>query len=368
MKMYRYIIPIVLLTFLTGSLTAQEEQERTSRNREKATEEKSSDLSVRAQAMNDQLTPKINHAPWKRIVYRFIDLKEEKNMPLYYPPQPIGDDMNLFTTIFRLMAEGKISVYDYSAEYEDFSENNISNLKDILDRNYILYKEEPVPGNDKAVTIEIENSDIPSEEALGFYMKEMWYFDQQTSTYNFEIVSLCPILFRAGEFGDETGRFPMFWMTYESIRPYISKTPVMTSDLNNARTLTLDDYFRKRMYKGEIYKVANMMNRSLDRNNPDSLKAEQERIEKQLENFAQAIWTGKNISDNKDDAETNDANAEVKSNNKKEQTTKGRTSTSVKTSSSSTKAPKAAKAPKASKPSSVGGGSGTATHSVRKTR
>ena len=361
MKMYRYIIPIVLLSFLTGSLTAQEEaQERTSRNRENATEEKNTGLTVRAQAMNEQLTPKVNHAPWKRVVYRFLDLKEEKNMPLYYPPQPIGDDINFFTAIFRLMAEGKISVYDYSADYEDFSEHNESNLKDILDRNYIYYKEEPVPGNDKAVTVEIDNSDIPSEEALGFYMKEMWYFDQQTSSYNFEIISLCPILFRAGEIGDQTERNPMFWVTYESIRPYISKVPVMTSDLNNARNLTLDDYFRKRMYNGEIYKVANMMNRSLDRSNPDSLKAEQERIEKQLENFAQAIWTGQEVLDEAD----TDTNDKIEKGGKKE-ASKGRTSTSAKSSSSSkkTKEPKA-KAPKSSKPSS--GGPGSAVNSVRK--
>ena len=362
MKMYRYIISIVLLSFLTGSLTAQEEQERTSRNRERATEEKSSGLTVRAQAMNEQLTPKINHAPWQRIVYRFIDLKEEKNMPLYYPPQPVGDDINFFTTIFRLMAEGKISVYDYSADYEDFSENNVSNLKDILDRNYILYKEEPVPGNNKAVTLEIDNSDIPSEEALGFYMKEMWYFDQQTSTYNFEIISLCPILFRSGEFGDETARYPMFWITYESIRPYISKVPVMTSDLNNARTLTLDDYFRKRMYNGEIYKVANMMNRSLDRSNPDSLRAEQERIEKQLETFSRAIWTGQEMLD---DDENSDS---IGSDNSAKEKAKGRSSSSTRSSAGSKKVKdaKVAKAPKASKPKSPGPGS--ATHSVRRQR
>jgi len=365
MKMYRYIISVVLLTVLSGSLIAQEEQERT-RNREKTEENKGSELTVRAQAMNEQLTPKVNHAPWQRTVYRFLDLKEEKNLPLYYPPQPIGDDMNLFTTIFRLMAEGKISVYDYSADYEDFSEQNVSNLKDILDRNYILYKEEAVPGNAKAVTIEIDNSDIPSEEALRFYIKEMWYFDQQTSTYNSEIISLCPILLRSGEIGDEVASFPMFWVTYESIRPYISKKPVVTSDLNNARTLTLDDYFRKRMYNGEIYKVANMMNKSLDRSNPDSLKAEQERIEKQLETFSKAIWTGQ-VEEEMDstDVDTNiDKKKSSKARSSSSTTTAGRASSSAKSSSSkaSTKS-SSGKAPKATRPTSA-----APVNSVRKTR
>ena len=366
MKMYRYIISVVLLTVLSGSLIAQEEQERT-RNREKTEENKGSELTVRAQAMNEQLTPKVNHAPWQRTVYRFLDLKEEKNLPLYYPPQPIGDDMNLFTTIFRLMAEGKISVYDYSADYEDFSEQNVSNLKDILDRNYILYKEEAVPGNSKAVAIEIDNSDIPSEEALRFYLKEMWYFDQQTSTYNSEIISLCPILLRSGEIGDEVASFPMFWVTYESIRPYISKKTVITSDLNNARTLTLDDYFRKRMYKGEIYKVANMMNKSLDRSNPDSLKAEQERIEKQLETFSKAIWTGQIEEEESDSINVDDKNVGKKKSSKGRSSAStssaGRTSSSAKSSESKASKSSSGKAPKSSRPTSA-----APVNSVRKTR
>ena len=365
MKVFRYMIPALLFLFAAGSLTAQEGQERTSRNREKKEEQSNnSTLTVRAQAMNQQLTVSPDNVPWKRVVYRFVDLKEEQNTPLYYPAQPIGDQMNLFTTIFRMMAQGKINVYDYFADYEDFSDQNKSKLKDILDRFYILYKEEPVPGNAKAVSIEIDNSDIPSEEVLGFYMKEIWYFDQKTSNYNFEIVALCPILFRTGDVGDQAVRYPMFWVPYENIRPYISKAPVMTSNFNNARILTLDDYFRKRMFKGEIYKVGNLMNQSLLQsvnNNPDSLKIEQERIEKELASFANAVWVGDNVMKEKTADGTDVSTGDKKANKQATASRASRGSSSSR--SSSSKEPKAAKAPKPPKSAPA-----TPVNSVRRTR
>ena len=346
MRVFRYIISILLFSFLFGNLIAQEE-ERTSRNRNKK-EEKSSELTVRAQAMNDQLTVDIDHAPWQRIVYRFIDLKEAKNMPLYYPAQPTETEVNLFTTLFRLMMEGKVPAYEYIDGAEEFTEQYQVKLQDVLKRFNILHKEEPTK-NGKAVIIEVENSDIPSEEVLGYYLKEIWYFDQKTSTYNSQIISLCPILFRVGDFGGEATRYPMFWFTYESIRPYISKNPIMTSNLNNAKTITIDDYFRKRMFKGEIFKVANLMNRPLAQycETEEALKAEQERIEKELLAFEESLW---NIKSDTTSVETEDT--EKKESVSTSSKSRSRSRSASPSSSSKVKASKApkSKAPKASLP------------------
>ena len=53
---------------------------------------------------------------------------------------------------------------------------------------------------------------------------------------------------------------PMFWLPYENIRPYISNSYIMTSNMNNAMTFTMDDYFRRRMFEGDIIKTQNLMN------------------------------------------------------------------------------------------------------------
>ena len=38
---------------------------------------------------------------WKREIYRSIDLKNDKNAPLYYPVAQLGKKCNLFTLLFN---------------------------------------------------------------------------------------------------------------------------------------------------------------------------------------------------------------------------------------------------------------------------
>ena len=57
-------------------------------------------------------------------------------------------------------------------------------------------------------------------------------------------------------------------------------------------TFTLDDYFRRRMFEGDIIKTQNLMNQPLQAYcpTPDSMKREQDRIEGQLVAFEKALW------------------------------------------------------------------------------
>lgn len=62
--------------------------------------------------------------------------------------------------------------------------------------------------------------------------------------------------------------------------------------MNNAMTFTMDDYFRRRMFEGDIIKTQNLMNLPLQAYcpTPDSLKNEQARIEGQLTSFEKSLW------------------------------------------------------------------------------
>jgi len=57
-------------------------------------------------------------------------------------------------------------------------------------------------------------------------------------------------------------------------------------------TFTMDDYFRRRMFKGDIIKTQNLMNQPLQAYcpTPDSLKNEQTRIEGELTKFEKSLW------------------------------------------------------------------------------
>ena len=116
------------------------------------------------------------------------------------------------------------------------------------------------------------------------------YFDQNNSVFDVKTLAICPILTIVDDMGQNT--MPMFWIPYENLRPYINTAYIMTSNINNAMTFTLDDYFRRRMFQGDIFKTQNLMNQPLQAYcpTPDSMKREQERIENQLITFEKSLY------------------------------------------------------------------------------
>ncbi len=293
--MRRYYIGAMLIAFAI-CVQAQNAPVRTNRAADRNTQQasgantnRSTELSVRAQMMNEQLTQEIGNARWVRNILRELDLTKEKNAPLYYPVQEMNGMKNLFTTLFHLFSEEKIKAYNYRADYESFEEDNLLSFQDMLKQFKILYDAVPGSGN-LPVRYIINASDIPSREVNKLYVKEAWFFDQKNSTYDVKTLAICPIAEMTLESGEEL-RQGMFWVKYEDIRPFIKNNYIMTSNINNAKTYTMDDFFRRRMYDGEIIQTDNLMNLPLamlfDKN---EIAEEQQRIENQLRTFNEALW------------------------------------------------------------------------------
>ncbi len=300
MKRLYCILALISALIVPGVANAQEEggnnqQRRAPRARTGGREAVKKEtglpeLTVRAQDMNERMTQEIGNARWMRVIYREIDLTKEQNAPLYYPVRPLNGNMNLFSTIFQLMCENMLTAYRYEDGFEAFDEDHVINFKeDVLDRAYIYYEELPGPGGENPSFI-INESDIPSADVMAYYVKEAWYFDQNNSVFDVKTLALCPILTTSGDLGEQTT--PLFWVPYENIRPYITNTLIMTSNVNNAKTFSIDDYFRRRMFDGEIIKTENLMNRTLRQQypEPDSLKLAQQQIENQLATFQQSLY------------------------------------------------------------------------------
>lgn len=356
MKRLYYILAILSALFITDSLHAQEntpQRRSPEASRGGRAQENNNnglpDLTVRAQDMNERMTQEIGNARWMRVMYREIDLTKEQNAPLYYPTRPVNGSMNLFSIIFQLMSEGKITAYKYEDGYEAFDENHIELFKDVLDRAYIYYEE--VPGRAGApATYIVNESDVPAADVQAYYVKEAWYFDQNNSIFDVKTLAICPIMTIVGDLGEQ--RMPLFWLPYENIRPYITNTLIMTSSINNAKTFTIDDYFRRRMFEGEIIKTENLMNKTLQEiyPQPDSLQMARDTIEAQLTHFEKSLWF------QPDTTQVVDSKAKKKADKKTGPSARGRVQSTKETKTKEVKV----KAPKAQK--------STPTRSVRRTR
>jgi hypothetical protein len=123
-------------------------------------------------------------------------------------------------------------------------------------------------------------------------LKESAYYDQANSTFHRKVLALCPVMMREDDFGGEAAKYPLFWVKYSDVEPYLSRQTIMTSDKNNAATMNLDDYFTLNRYKGKIYKTTNMLGRTLAQycNTDSALTKEQKRIEQELEQFEKNLW------------------------------------------------------------------------------
>ena len=205
--------------------------------------------------------------------------------------------VNLFTYIFKLALNNYIPVYEYRLDgNESFTDSARVKMKTVLDNYHIFYEE-------KDGKLRVENSDIPSAEVKLYYLKESAYYDQANSSFHRKVLSLCPVMLREDDFGGEASKYPLFWVKYSDLEPYLSRQTVMTSNLNNAATMSMDDYFTLNRYEGTIYKTNNMMGKTLAQiceGDTTKLSAEQKRIEAELKAFEQNIFGDKHRRDSLD--------------------------------------------------------------------
>ena len=224
---------------------------------------------------------------WRRDIYRQLDLMKDENAALYYPPKPVGDQQDLFAVMFRLFSTGKLPVYEPNQSgIEDFRPENRMHFQTFVDKWSIPYEKN---GNQ----FKIEDIDVPSDEVKGFYVKESSYYDQNTATYHTRVTALCPILYRSDDyFSTDERLWPLFWVKMEDVEPYLSQHMLMISNVNQAATMSMADYFATNHYKGKIFMTTNMQGKALAQLYPsDSLLVkEQKRIEKEMTDFEEHIW------------------------------------------------------------------------------
>ncbi len=294
---------IVVLLFLVSLTAIAHPSKRRTEQAQESNVSANSGLSVRAQLSYPTALQMDENVVWRRDIYRELDLTDMHNAALYYPEEPMNDQQNLFTYLFKLMLGGKIKCYEYRLDgNEVFNDSARIKPLDFLD-NYGIYYER----NGKQ--LHIDNSDIPSRDVTAYYIKESAYYDQTSATFHKKVVALCPIIRRMDDFGDAGTNYPLFWVKYDDVAPFLANQTVMTSDLNNAATMSADDYFSTNQYRGTIYKTTNMLGKTLAQvvgDDAEKLTEEQKRIEAEITAFEDGIYNTKPVTNpNAEGTETN---------------------------------------------------------------
>ena len=280
------ILSVIIIMMACSMAMAQPKVKRETAKKTQTSTTGSSGLTVRAQTMFPAAIEMPEDVVWKRDIYREISLMEDANAGLYYPVEPQGKQMNLFTYIFKLALFNYIPVYEYKLDgNEDLTDSARVRIKTILDNYHIYYET-------KDGKIRVDNSDIPSADVQLYYLKESAYYDQANSTFRRKVMALCPVMMREDDFGGEASRYPLFWVRYSDLEPFLNRQNIQTSNYNNAASMSADDYFTLTKYEGKIYKTNNLLGKTLAQYCPtDSAMArEQKRIEAELEEFEKNLF------------------------------------------------------------------------------
>jgi len=220
--------------------------------------------------------------PWEKRIWRIIDIREKRNQPFAYPVKPF------FTILQESVSSGEII---------PFREDDFSSMMELSDLEGLMSTTDTAEVYDPdtyETSIEITTSEINPEDIKRFRMKEIWFFDKESSVMKVRILGIAPIR----EFYDETtGAFkyqaPLFWIYYPEARKVLAKHRAF-NPFNDAAPLTWYDIFESRQFSSYIIKKSNALDLRLEDKYPENgleQLMEAEKIKAELFNFEHDLWS-----------------------------------------------------------------------------
>lgn len=215
---------------------------------------------------------------WQRDVYREVDIQEWNNSGLYSPIDENPMQQGLFMRLLTLATEEKVPIYRYAIDgVEQFNTEGKEDIRLVLRSHAITFSEE----NGRVV---LQRENIPMNEVMKYYLREAVFFDDISSCFRTRVTAICPVLLEDDEFGEETIQYPLFWMRYQDVEPYLKDLPIIPDYRNIAEVMPMTDYFLLNRYKGSIIKVSNAFGHSLAQTceTDSAIAVQQQRLEKEL--------------------------------------------------------------------------------------
>ncbi len=222
---------------------------------------------------------------WEKRIWRVIDTREKMNLPFKYPVKPF------FDVIRELSQNGDIVVFKDEGFTEPMTIDEVEGTLNRIDTttvfDYDTYEEK----------IEIVASEINSEDILKYRLKEVWFFEEESSTLQVRILGIAPL---KDFYDDETLEYkytlPLFYVYYPEARKHLAKYRVF-NDNNDIPPMSWYDLFESRIFASYIYKKTNALDRRIsdmftgyEGEGIDRL-LESDKIKAELFNFEHDLWT-----------------------------------------------------------------------------
>ncbi len=218
---------------------------------------------------------------WERRIWRIVDVREKMNLPFAYPEEPF------FRILSDAAVKGDLPVY--SVDDDKFTKRlSTDDVLSMMSKADTIVTFDPETYEEK---IEVVRNDINWADVKRFRIKEVWFFDKETSTMQVRILGIAPLI----DVRDNDGNFryekAMFWVYYPQARNLLARHRVFTLGGNTNATISWEDFLELRYFSSFIIKESNVYDRRIEdyARGVDALW-ESERIKNAIFNFEQDLW------------------------------------------------------------------------------
>ena len=279
---------LCLLMFLSwGNLVAQEPEEvKTEVTAEEAPGDAPLDDVVKKEIMLERKV--LPYQPiresdifWEKRVWRIIDVREKMNLPFAYPEEPF------FKILSDAASKGDIPVY--SVDDDKFTKRlSTDDVLNMLSKTDTIVTFDPETYEEK---VKIVRNDINPSDVKRFRIKEIWFFDKETSTMQVRILGIAPLINVTDSEGNFRYEKVMFWVYYPQVRDLLARHRVYTLGGNTNATVSWEDLFEMRYFASFIIKESNVYDRRIEdyARGVDALW-ESDRIKNNIFNFEHDLW------------------------------------------------------------------------------
>jgi len=218
---------------------------------------------------------------WEKRIWRVLDVREKMNLPFAYPEEPF------FSILMKAAEEGEITVY--GTEDDKFSyplaPDEVASMGATVDTIIAFdpetYEEE----------ITIVRNDLNPEDIKQFRLKEIWFFDEESSTLQVRVLGIAPLKDEYDENGNYKYTTPLFWAYYPECREILARHKVFNPE-NDADITTWEDLMEERRFSSYIMKRSNVYDRKVeDYLTGVDMLMEAEKIRMEIFNFEHDLWS-----------------------------------------------------------------------------
>ena len=218
---------------------------------------------------------------WEKRIWRVIDVREKINKPFTNPEMPF------IQILMEAAQEGNITLYSVLDDKfkNPLTVDEASSIGASVD-TIITFDPETFKEEEKIVRNELNWEDVKR-----YRVKEVWFFDEETSTMQVRILGIAPLR----EVYDDNDNFryeqPLFWVYYPELRETIAREPAF-NPFNDAVRMSWEDIFEMRYFSSYIFKESNVYDRRIQdyKTNMDIL-LEAEKIKESIFEFEHDLWS-----------------------------------------------------------------------------